>query len=210
MPPIVYFPFIYADDKGMLLPRKTGTFLVRTFGSSRLTPASTLRHQMLQAAPQFRVSNIRTQEEVDALHTTRERLAAMLGLFFSAVALLLTGIGLFGVLDYSVFQRQREIGIRMALGAQPRDILGHVTSAVLWKVGVGAAGGICLGAVSVHYIESLLYQTRATDLSVLYVPLLLLTTVALGTAMPALVHALRIDLGALRDSMLGCSGPCLR
>jgi putative ABC transport system permease protein len=69
----------------------------------------------------------------------RQRLFAMLAFFFSAVALLLGGIGLYGVLDYGVLQRQREIGIRVAIGAQAADIARRVTAEVFRMVAVGAA-----------------------------------------------------------------------
>jgi ABC-type antimicrobial peptide transport system permease subunit len=64
------------------------------------------------------ISNIRTQVEINLAPTIRERLLAMLAMFFAAVAVLLAGIGLYGVLDYGVLERRREIGIRLAIGAQ--------------------------------------------------------------------------------------------
>ena len=85
----------------------------------------------------------------------------MLALFFAAVALLLAGVGLYGVLDYSVLQRRREIGIRMAIGAQAGDIARRVTADVFSMVLVGALAGLALGMASVRYIESLLYQVKA-------------------------------------------------
>ena len=101
--------------------------------------------------------------EIDQAQTVRERLLAMLALFFAGVALLLAGIGLYGVLDYSVLQRRREIGIRMAIGAQAGDIARRVTADVFPMVVVGALAGLALGMASVRYIESLLYQVKPTD-----------------------------------------------
>ena len=85
--------------------------------------------------------------------TLRERLLAMLALFFAAVALLLAGIGLYGVLDYGVLQRRREIGIRMAIGAQAGDIARRVTPDVFSMVLSGAFAGLALGMASARYIE---------------------------------------------------------
>jgi len=69
----------------------------------------------------------------------------MLALFFAAVALLLAAVGLYGVLDYSVLQRRREIGIRMAIGAQPGSIARLVTAEIFAMVLVGALAGVALG-----------------------------------------------------------------
>ena len=90
--------------------------------------------------------------EINLAHTVRERLLAMLAMFFAAVALLLAGIGLYGVLDYGVLQRRREIGIRMAIGAQAGDIARRVTAEAFSMVLLGAVAGIALGMVigSIH------------------------------------------------------------
>src|SRR6202043_3232265 len=102
--------------------------------------------------------------------TVREGWLAMLALFFAGVALLLAGIGLYGVLDYSVLQRRREIGIRMAIGAQAGDIARRVTADVFSMVLVGAVAGLALGLASLRYVETLFYQVRATDPLMLAVP----------------------------------------
>jgi len=72
------------------------------------------------------------------------------------VALLLAGVGLHGVLNYSVLQRRKEIGIRMALGAQAGDVAQRVTVDVFSMVLVGAFAGLAIGMASVRYIEALL------------------------------------------------------
>ena len=191
--PTAYVPFHSINAKGVSQPRSWGTFIVRTSGSNPLALASILRREVPRARPEFRVSNIRTQTEINQSQTVRERLLAMLALFFAVVALLLAGVGLYGVLDYSVLQRRREIGIRIAIGAQAGEIARRVTADVFSMVLVGAAAGVALGMAAVRYIESLLYQVKATDLGVLALPSLTILAAALLAALPAVVRAVRID-----------------
>ena len=90
----------------------------------------------------------------------------MLALFFAdRRADCSPGVGLYGVLDYSVLQRRREIGIRMAIGAQAGDIARRVTCGCLLHGAARRAVGLALGMASVRYIESLLYQVKATELA---------------------------------------------
>jgi predicted permease len=185
--PVAYVPFHRAE------PISEGTFIVRTSGANPLALAPILRREVPRARSEFRVSNIRTQTEINRSQTVRERLLAMLALFFAVVALLLAGVGLYGVLDYSVLQRRHEIGIRMAIGAQPGRIARLVTVDVLTMVLAGALTGLALGLASVRYIESLLYQVKATDLAVLALPSLAILAAALLAALPAVIHAVRID-----------------
>ena len=120
-------------------------------------------------------------------------LLAMLALFFAIVALLLAGVGLYGVLDYSVVQRRREIGIRLAIGAQPGDIARRVTTEVFGMVVVGATAGLALGLASTRYLEDLLYQVKATDFGILALPSMTILAAALLAALPAVIRAVRID-----------------
>jgi putative ABC transport system permease protein len=191
--PAAYVPFQSIDAKGASQPTGRGTFIVRTSSVNPLTLISILRQEVPRARSEFRVSNVRTQEEIVQSHTIRERLLAMLALFFAIVALLLAGIGLYGVLDYSVLQRRREIGIRMAIGAQAGDIARRVTFDVFAMVIAGALAGLALGMGSVRYIETLLYGVKATDLTMLALPSITILAVALLAAMPAVIRAVRID-----------------
>jgi predicted permease len=192
--PVAFVPFHAIDDKGAFSGIRHATFIVRTASPNPLALASTLRREVPRARPEFRVSNIRTQMEINQSQTVPERLLAMLALFFAAVALLLAGIGLYGVLDYSVLQRRREIGIRMAIGAPAVDIARRVTVDIFSMVLFGAVVGLALGMASVRYIETLLYQVKPTDLTMLALPLLTILLAALIAALPAVIRAVRTDL----------------
>ena len=129
--PVAYTPFRRTDAKGTM---QGGTFIIRAARSNSLALGSLLRHEIPRTRPEFRVSNLRTQQELIDSQTVRERLLAILARFFGVVVLLLAGVGLYGVLNYSVVQRQREIGIHMALGAQPHDLGARVTARVFLMV----------------------------------------------------------------------------
>jgi len=125
--------------------------------------------------------------------TIRERLLATLAFFFAVVALLLAGIGLYGVLIYSVIQRQREIGIRMALGAQAGGIVRPVVGGIVYAVALGSIAGLGAGLASTRYLESLLYQVKATDSTMMATPCLAIWLAALMALAPAVVRALRVN-----------------
>jgi len=182
--PVAYLPFRGGDR---------GTFIVRTAGDNPLTMASILRQEIPRARPEFRVSNIRTQNELIESQTIRERLLAMLAMFFAVVALVLAGVGLYGVLNYSVVERRREIGIRLAIGAQASKIVRLVTVDIFTMVMLGAVAGVGIGMGFVRFIETLFYQVKATDFAMLMVPGATIAAAAVLAALPAVVHAVRID-----------------
>jgi putative ABC transport system permease protein len=191
--PQFYVPFRSIDKGGQLGKSGAGILLVRTSGLNPRALAAVLRQEVPRARPEFRVSRIRTQLEINQSHTVRERLLATLALFFAIVALLLAGVGLYGVLHYSVLQRRREIGIRMAVGAQAGGIARLVTTDVFLMVLVGAVAGVGLGMLSVRYVESLFYQVRATDLQMLALPSLAIFAGAFLAALRPVMQAVRIE-----------------
>lgn len=146
-----------------------------------------------RARPELRVSNIRTQVEINEAQTVRERLLAALAVFFAGLALLLAGIGLYGVLDYSVLQRRRELGIRIAVGAPAREIARQVAVGMLTMATLGVLAGVGLGLVLESSIKVLLYQVNATDIAVLAVPLLTILAITMLAAIPAIIRGNRID-----------------
>jgi predicted permease len=188
MLPVAYTNF--RDGVGLV---QGGTIVVRTTSANPLALASLLRQEISRANPDFRVSTLHTQQELIDAQTIRERLLSTLAFFFAVVALLLAGVGLYGVLDYSVVQRRREIGIRMAIGAPAADIVRRVTVNILAWVFAGSLAGLALGLASVRYIESLLYQVKATDPGALAAPSLALFATAVLAALPPVIRATRID-----------------
>jgi putative ABC transport system permease protein len=185
MRPTAYFPFQGDFSRA--------TFVIRTTSANPLAMASAVRAEVPRAHPGFRVSNIRTQTALIEQHMARERLLSILALFFGVVALSLAGVGVYGVLDYSVLQQQREIGIRMAIGAKAAAIAQGLLLHLFALVLVGSLIGIILGFVSARFIETLLFEVKATDVGVLALPTATIFAVALLAALPAIVRAVRID-----------------
>jgi ABC-type antimicrobial peptide transport system permease subunit len=102
-------------------------------------------------------------------------------------------VGLYGVLDYAVLERHRELGIRIALGAQAGDIARRVTFEVFSMLVSGAAAGLALGIASERFIKTPLYQVKTTDASILAAPAITILAAALLAACPPVIRAIRID-----------------
>jgi putative ABC transport system permease protein len=188
-----YVPFSFVDGAGAPQLRGRGTFVVRSSGENLQTLAPMLREEVAKARPEFYVSNIRMQSEIIRGRTFRERLLAMLGMFFASVAIVLGGIGLYGVLHYSVVQRRREIGIRLAVGAQPGRIARLVTANVFLMVAVGAIFGLVLGVAASRILVSLLFEVKATDWTMMAAPWTVLLGTAFAAAIVPVMRAVRID-----------------
>jgi ABC-type antimicrobial peptide transport system permease subunit len=159
-----------------------------------LAPA--VRQEVPRARPEFRVVNTIPQTELVNQKTMRERLLAMLSLFFALSALVLAAVGLYGVLTYSVLQRRREIGIRMALGAPAAHVVRGVTTEVFTALLLGAGAGLAAGVASEQYLEKLLYHVKVTDASMLGLPVLTILLAATLASLPPVIHAVRIDPAA--------------
>jgi predicted permease len=185
MAPVAYVPFTSEYLRA--------TFIVRTVSENPLTMASRLRREIVRSRADFHVSTLRTQNELIESHTVRERLLAMLALFFAAIALLLAGVGLYGLLNDAVLQRQREIGIRMALGAKPGEVAIRIATQTLVMVLIGVVMGFTFALAGVSYIKSLLYGVQATETWVLATPGAIILILAFIASMPATFSAARID-----------------
>jgi len=190
---VFYIPFIEIDTKSASKPVDFATFTIHTDAKDPLALAESLRQIIAQRHNGLRVSNITTQLDLVRDQTIRERLIAMLAAFFAAVALLLAGIGLYAVLNYSVLQRRREIGIRMAIGSTRAGIVRIVTRDVLLMTALGGCVGVALGFGAARYVESLVYQVKATDADMIALPACAILLTALVATLPAVLRALRTD-----------------
>jgi putative ABC transport system permease protein len=152
-----------------------------------------VRRAVRSLDPQVPVYGVRTMEQVLADVTARERFTTVLLGSFAALALLLAAVGIYGVVAYAVSSRTPEIGLRMALGAQRRDVVRMVLGEGLRLVGTGLALGLGLAVLTGRAVASLLFETAPTDPLTLTVVALFLMLVALtATVLPAR-RASRID-----------------
>jgi putative ABC transport system permease protein len=175
-----------------------GRVLVRMTGDP-IAAASIIREAVHGVDPDVPIENVRTMAEIRDLSLATPRLTAMLLSVFAALALLVTGTGITGVIATSVSQRTREFGVRMALGAGRASVLTMVLGQSLVLVAVGLAVGIAVSLTLVRVLQSYLYDTEPTDpLTFVLVITALLVAGALAAVGPAW-RATRVDpMQALR------------
>lgn len=189
--PYVYLPLSQSYDPKM-------TLIVRTTGEPKaITPV--VRELIRTLNPNLPIADVQTLREQIELTLLPSRIAAWTLGGFGVLALLLAGIGIYGVVSYGAAQRTREIGVRMALGAKESDVLGLVLWDGLIVIGAGLAIGLLLAAAATRVIASFLYGVGATDpFTFVAVPLLLGAVALVASYIPAR-RAVKVDpLVALR------------
>jgi predicted permease len=191
-------PHIYAP----MYQRQGRVFsiVVRTsLPASLLEPQ--IRHEVQSVDPGLPLFNVRSMREVMDDSLAPRRFSSTLVGGFAAVALLLASIGIYGLLVYMVGQKSHEIGVRIALGAQPCDILWLILRRGMVLSGAGILAGLFLAAISAPMIASMLYGVRPIDPRVfLSVPIVFLVVALLASFIPAR-RALRVDpIVALREN----------
>jgi putative ABC transport system permease protein len=163
----------------------TGSLVVRTSRAPMLL-AEPVRKAILSLDADQPVANLRTLKNVVATSVAQRRLSLVLLGIFAAVALVLAGIGLYGVMAYTVTQRTHEIGIRLALGAQRGDVLRLIVRDGLLLTLLGLIVGLAGTFALTRFVASQLYQVSRTDPTAFAVVSLVLVTVAFfATYIPA-------------------------
>ncbi|HJU44859.1 MAG TPA: ABC transporter permease [Vicinamibacterales bacterium] len=189
--PITYMP-------SSAVPSRAQNLMIRTAGDP-MSVAGAVRAALQSLDPSLPVSPPRTLDDVIGASLTQRRFNMTLFLVFAGIALILAIAGIYGTVAYSVAQRTQEIGIRVALGATSREILGLVLSGALKPVLGGLAIGVVAAFGLTRLLEGLVYGVSTTDpLTFISLPVLLGVVAFLAGLFPAL-RATRVDpLDALR------------
>ncbi len=176
--PEIYWPMAQS-------PSSAGRILIRT-QADPVALANVVREEIAKLDRDLPVLEVNTMEEVISTTLWRSRLAAWLLGLFAALAVILAAAGLYGVMSYSVSRRTQEMGLRMALGAETRDVLRLVVGEGMKVVCVGLIFGLIIAFVLSHLLANQLYGVKATDpLTFLSVALLLAIVGGLACVIPA-------------------------
>jgi predicted permease len=185
-PQTAYIPYSQYGQLGQRI------MCVRAAGDAgALAPA--IRQEVRNLDPKLPVFNIKTFAEQISESISRERLIALLSSFFGLFALLLASLGLYGVMAHAVTRRTREIGVRMALGAQRKAMLWLALRETLLLTLIGVATGLPAALISSRLTEGLLFGLTPTDpLTITVSTLVMISTAALAGYFPAR-RAARVD-----------------
>jgi putative ABC transport system permease protein len=190
--PTFYVP--YRQD-----PWPSMTVVLRAAVSSS-TLAAPARMAIWQIDKDQPVGAVRTMDEQLSRSVAQRRFSVALLTGFGAIAIVLAAIGLYGVLAFVTAQRRREIGVRMALGARPRDVVVDVLGHGLRLTALGVAAGIALALAATRLINTLLFGTSPTDAATFAAVAALLVLVAATASLIPALRASRVDpIVALRD-----------
>jgi predicted permease len=200
-PPKMFVPQAQVPDAVNALNTRIApmTWVVRT----KVPPASLTGavQEQLRQATGLPVAEIRSMSEIVSRSTSREQFNTLLMTIFAASALVLAAIGIYGVMAYAVQQRTQEIGVRLALGAEPGAVRTMVVLQGMRLAAIGVVIGVAAAFALSRYMSSLLFGVEPRDpLVFVGVPALLATVALLAVWVPA-ARASRIDpLGALRSA----------
>jgi putative ABC transport system permease protein len=181
-----YLPFPQSDSQNYF------TLVARTAGEPQAL-AEPIEKAVWTLDPDLPIAEVRSMEQVVGRAVWQPRFSTLLLGGFAALALALAAIGIYGVISYGVGQRQREIGIRMALGARPGDVQRSVLAESARLAAAGSVAGIAGALLLTRYLQTLLYQVSATDPAVIALAACGLSVVALAAAWLPARRATRVD-----------------
>ncbi|HKV26694.1 MAG TPA: ABC transporter permease [Candidatus Acidoferrales bacterium] len=193
-PPMPEFYEPYAQsEQGM-----AGNLIVRTTEDPRAMTVA-VKQQVWSVDKDAPLTNLKTMNQVVAQRVAQPRFQALLLGSFGALGLILAMVGIYGVISYGLTQRTREIGVRMALGAQPRDVLRMVIREGMLPAGLGIVAGVAGALALGRVLRSLLFEIKPTDPATFIGVAAVLSIVALAACWIPARRAMRIEpMEALR------------
>jgi len=184
-------PFQSYQPYSQLAPGRGDLIIRSDLGSASL--AAAVRRAVASIDAGIPIYDAYPYDQMIAEQFVTRRLSTILVALFSAATLFLSAVGLYGILSYFVGQKSREIGIRMALGAEARNIVRLVAEQGLWPVTVGLTIGVLAGLLFARFVESLLYGVSAYDPITLALTVVVLGVTTLLACFLAAARAIRID-----------------
>jgi ABC-type lipoprotein release transport system permease subunit len=186
----VYFPakqfFFYSP----------GALVVRTTGDAS-TRLNEIRRALQSAEPGIAVHTATTMEQLVANEVARPRMAVAVAILFTAMAIVVAGIGVYAVFAYDLAHRGRELAVRSAIGATPAQLFGAVMRASVTLGAVGAVIGLAASSMLTHFLSSILFEVTPLDATTFaFAGMCLLTIVVAASAVPAhrasKIHPMRL------------------
>jgi putative ABC transport system permease protein len=183
--PAMFFTFRQFSFRGFNL-------VVKGQGSAA-TLAAAVRSSVQRLDPNLPLSSARTLDRVIGEATDRPRALMLLMGVFAALALVLSALGIYSVLSYSVNQRRQELSVRMALGAQPRDVLWLVVKQGLWLAAIGGVLGAAGALATGRALSSLLFGVSSVDAAAFSIAIALAVVTSLAACLLPARRAARLD-----------------
>jgi ABC-type antimicrobial peptide transport system permease subunit len=183
--PEMYVPFAQNGDF-------TTIYVVRSNQDPQIL-LSAIRREIQAIDPAVPLANARTFENLIGDSIAPRRLAVVLLGVFAGVAVLLAGVGIYGVMSFLVVQRTHELGVRMALGAQRIDVLKLVLVRSLKLIVAGTIIGLIIAVMSTRTLQALLYSVSAFDMATFVLVTVLLGAIALAASYLPAIRATRAD-----------------
>ena len=193
-PTVAYYPLLMNDFEGKAVSvRRTVSYIVRSKRAGSQSLLADVRKAVWSLNPSLPLANVRTLQEIFDKSLARTSFTLVMLAIAGAMALMIGLVGIYGVISYAVSQRTREIGVRMALGAQRGDVmslvLGQGMLVILIGLGIGLAGSLA----STRFLSSLLFGVSATDPLTFAGVILLLALVALAACYIPARRAMHVD-----------------
>jgi len=174
-------------------------WVVRASGTNRGLAAQ-MQNAMASVDPQIPIASFQSIDDLRWRTTRAERFRAILFAVLAGLALLLAALGLYGLISQNITRRTRELGVRLALGATPRQVILSVMNSGVWLASAGAAAGIAISIPAVRLLKTLVWGVRTLDPATFAVCTAMLLLAALAATLAPATRILRLDPAeTLRD-----------